>query len=117
MILRRPRYTEGVSSAASDVYKRQATYYQKHKQFSDILTSTFPPNSPGATKIRAAENCRLIFSAYSQSFELYCKVWMLTPKNLLNQSTMAHNRLFNPDLPNETIVLGFEPDWAVSKEL
>ncbi len=38
-------------------------------------------------------------------------------KNLLNQSTMAHNRLFNPDLPNETIVLGFEPDWAVSKEL
>jgi hypothetical protein len=30
---------------------------------------------------------------------------------------MAHNRLFNPDLPNETIVLGFEPDWAVSKEL
>ena len=94
-----------------------ATYYQKHKQFSDILTSTFPPNSPGATKIRAWENCRLIFSAYSQSFELYCKVWMLTPKNLLNQSTMAHNRLFNPDLPNETIVLGFEPDWALSKEL
>ncbi len=38
-----------------------ATFYQKHKQFSDILTSTFPPNSPGAAKIRSAETSRLFF--------------------------------------------------------
>ena len=25
-----------------------ATYYQKHREFSDILTATFPPGSPGA---------------------------------------------------------------------
>tara|TARA_A100001015_G_scaffold241321_1_gene275386 strand:+ start:664 stop:1248 length:585 start_codon:yes stop_codon:yes gene_type:complete len=94
-----------------------ATFYQKHKQFSDILTSTFPPNSPGAAKIRSAETCRLVFEAYGQSFEIRCKVWKLTPKNLLNQSTIAHNRLFNPELPGNTIVLGFEPDWSSSQEV
>ena len=94
-----------------------ATFYQKHKQFSDILTSTFPPHSPGAAKIRSAETCRLVFAAYGQSFEIRCKVWKLTPKNLLNQSTIAHNRLFNPELPGNTIVLGFEPDWSSSQEL
>ena len=31
-----------------------ATYYQKHREFSDVLTATFPPGSPGAKKIREA---------------------------------------------------------------
>lgn len=91
-----------------------ATYYQKAGEFSDILTATFPPKSPGAATIRAAENVTLVFQAYGQRFDLACKVWRLASRNPLYQSTIAHNRLFNPDIHPETVVLGFEPDWQRS---
>lgn len=88
-----------------------ATYYQKAAEFSDFLTATFPPASPGAATIREAETVRLRFDAYAQVFDLKCRVWRLKAQNPLYQSTMAHNRLFNPGLSEETEVLGFEPDW------
>jgi hypothetical protein len=91
-----------------------STYYQKPAEFSDILTATFPPGSPGAAKIHAAGNCTLRFDAYAQTFVLACKVWRLAPHNPLHQATMAHNRLFNPAIPPDTEVLGFEPDWPNS---
>lgn len=91
-----------------------ATYYQKPDQFSDILTATFPPGSKGAHSIREAGNCRLLFEAYAQTFDLACRVWVLAPHNPLHEATMAHNRLFNPALPSDTVVLGFEPDWTRS---
>ena len=91
-----------------------STYYQKPNEFSDVLTATFPPGSEGALTIRRAQSCRLEFEAYSQRFDLACKVWKLAPHNLLYQATMAHNRLFNPGMPPDTIVLGFEPDWSSS---
>jgi len=91
-----------------------ATYYQKAKEFSDILTATFPPGSPGAAAIRDADQVRLVFDAYHQTFELTAKVWRLAPHNPLHQATLAHNRLFNPTIPPDTVILGFEPDWAAS---
>jgi len=91
-----------------------SSYYQKHREFSDILTATFPPASPGAATIRAAGQCTLVFEAYTQRFDLVCKVWRLAPHNPLFQATIAHNALFNPALPPDTEVLGFEPDWAGS---
>ena len=91
-----------------------STYYQKHAEFSDILTATFPPKSEGAATIRGAEHVRLVFEAYAQRFDLNCKVWRLTDRNPLYQATIAHNKLFNPGLPPDTEVLGFEPDWAAS---
>ncbi len=91
-----------------------ATYYQKAAEFSDILTATFPPDSPGAERLRAAERVRLVYEAYAQVFDLSCKVWRLAAHNPLYQSTMAHNQLFNPSLHPETVVLGFEPDWPAS---
>ncbi len=87
------------------------TYYQKADTFSDILTATFPPKSEGAKKIRSAGQCRLDFTAYGQTFLLDCKVWKLTKNNSLHQATVWHNMLFNPNLPPDTVVLGFEPDW------
>ena len=92
-----------------------ATYYQKAREFSDILTATFPPGSPGARQIHEAGRCRLVFDGYGQRYELDCKVWRLAPHNLLYQATMAHNVLFNPGLPPDTEVLGFEPDWEASR--
>lgn len=92
-----------------------ATHYQKAAEFSDILTATFVPGSEGARRMRDAGTLRLRFAAYAQVFDLTCRVWKLVPRNPLYQATMAHNRLFNPALPHDTVVLGFEPDWATSK--
>ena len=91
-----------------------ATYYQKAKEFSDILTATFPPGSPGAARIRKAGKVRLMFDAYGQVYDIHCKVWKLAARNPLYQATIAHNQLFNPTLPPDTEILGFEPDWAAS---
>ena len=91
-----------------------ATYYQKAAEFSDILTATFPPESPGAAQIRESGEVRLVFEAYAQRFDLTCKVWRLAAHNPLHQATITHNKLFNPALPPGTEVLGFEPDWERS---
>lgn len=90
------------------------TYYQKSKEFNDTLTAVFPEDSPGAAKIRAAEQVILRFDAYAQKFELHCKVWNLAQKNALYQSTWWHNHLFNPDMSEQAVILGFEPDWDKS---
>ena len=89
-----------------------ATYYQKHRHFSDILTATFQRGSQGAAQIINAGRCRLVFEAYAQRFDLLCIVEALSQNNPLYISTLAHNRLFNPDLSGETQVLGFSPDWT-----
>lgn len=91
-----------------------ATYYQKPHEFSDVLTATFLPGSPGAATLRAAERAVLAFDAYGQRYDLHCRVWKLARRNPLHAATMAHNRLFNPALHPETEVLGFEPDWVAS---
>ena len=91
-----------------------ATYYQKASEFSDILTATFPPGSPGAATIREAQTVRLRFDAFAQVFDLTCRVWKLAPHNPLHQATIAHNQLFNPALAPDTEILGFEPDWDAS---
>jgi len=91
-----------------------ATYYQKAGEFSDLLTATFPPGSEGADALYKAKNVRLVFEAYAQTYDLQCKVWKLAAHNPLYQATMAHNMLFNPSLPPDTVVLGFEPDWHSS---
>lgn len=88
------------------------TYYQKATEFSDILTSTFSPASEGAREIRKAGHCHLVFEAYTQRYTLACKVWRLSEHNPLWQATYWHNMLFNPALPPDTIILGFEPDWS-----
>ena len=91
-----------------------ATYYQKFRQFSDVLSATFPPGSGGAAQLIEAGSCRLVFEAYAQRFDLECSVMPMAQQNALHQATMAHNRLFNRGLSAETIVLGFEPDWEKS---
>ena len=91
-----------------------ATYYQKAKEFSDILTATFQPGSEGAAAMRGAQHLTLTYEAYGQRYDVACRVWKLARKNPLYAATVAHNRLFNPALHPETEVLGFEPDWDAS---
>ena len=91
-----------------------SNYYQKYNEFSDVLTSTFSPNSKGAKKIYDKETCVLVFEAYSHRFEISCKVWRLAERNYFFQSTVAHNQLFNPSMHPDTMILCFEPDWKKS---
>ena len=91
-----------------------STYYQKHAEFSDILTATFKPNSTGAARIAASECCTLIFDAFNQKYEIDCRVWILGCEDPLHHSTIAHNILFNPLIHPKTIVMAFQPNWATS---
>lgn len=89
-------------------------YFQTPAEFSDMLTATFPPGSPGAEMLREAGRVTLGFAAYSQRYDLDCRVWRLAGHNPLWQATYWHNLLFNPNLPADTVILGFEPDWGRS---
>ena len=89
-------------------------YYQKFLQFSDTLTAAFSPNSPVAEAICAAKASSLTFENYGQRFDLDCTVSTLPKKNPLFQATWWHNKLFNPHLLPDTVILGFEPDWSRS---
>ena len=89
-------------------------YYQKPRQFSDTLTAAFSPDSPVAEVICAAKACSLTFDSYGQRFDLDCTVSTLTKRNPLFQATWWHNKLFNPHLLPDTVILGFEPDWSRS---
>lgn len=90
------------------------TYYQNAHEFSDTLTASFPPGSPGAAAIGEAGACTLAFDAYSQRFDLACAVRRLDTGHPLREATWWHNFLFNPNLPADTLVLAFEPDWERS---
>jgi hypothetical protein len=91
-----------------------SSFYQKHGEFSDIFTATFAPNSRGAKKIHEHGTCTAIFEAFNQRFDVKCKIWDLKESNPFYQSTIAHNKLFNPELHPSTIVLAFEPNWKES---
>lgn len=99
---------------ASAIQFFSAAYYQRHQEFSDILTSTFPPGSPGARQIANANRCVLTFEAYAQRFDLHCTVERLEQNGPLYRATTAHNFLFNPNLAFDAVVLGFKPDWQLS---
>ena len=107
------RRTEDVSQRRKSALTLfSETYYQKATEFSDVLTSTFLPGSEGAAALVRAGHCDLLFNAYQQEYHLSCKIWRLSQHNPLWQATYFHNMLFNPALPPDTTILGFEPDWA-----
>ena len=90
-------------------------YYQSSREFSDILTASFPPDSGTAATLLEHRECRLKFEQFSQRFDLHCTVRRLSGNNPLREATFWHNLLFNPRLPADCVILGFEPDWARSE--
>ena len=90
-------------------------YYQSSREFSDILTASFPPDSETAASLLEYRQCRLAFEQFSQRFDVHCTVRRLSRNNPLREATFWHNLLFNPRLSAESIFLGFEPDWARSE--
>ena len=90
------------------------TYYQKAREFSDVICAVFKPGSEGADAIRRAGQVTLSYSHYGQRFDIPTKVWKLSKKNAFYQATWWHNHLFNPDLEGNAVILGFEPDWEAA---
>ena len=90
-------------------------YYQSSREFSDILTASFPPDSETAATLLEHRECRLAFEQFSQRFDVHCTIRRLSPNNPLREATFWHNLLFNPRLRADSIILGFEPDWARSE--
>ena len=90
-------------------------YYQSSREFSDILTASFPPDSGTAAALLDHRECRLAFEQFSQRFDVHCTVRRLSPNNPLREATFWHNLLFNPRLSSDCVILGFDPDWSKSE--
>ncbi len=93
----------------------QSSYYQGADLFSDKLTALFYEPSEVANLLCTSGECVLEFAQYSQSYELVCKIRPLPEDDLSFQSTLWHNRIFNPHMPPEICVLEFSPQWQLSK--
>ena len=90
----------------------QAAYFQRPREFSDVMTALFGPGSEAAGRLATTGACRLNFEQYQQSFEIPCSVRRLAEREPGYQATYWHNALFNPNLPGKVEVLAFSPDWA-----
>lgn len=86
-------------------------YYQLPELFCDEMTAVFAPGSPTAAAILAARTVLLDFEQFSQRFRMFAGVRRLKTGEPGREASLAHNRIFNPNLPNESDVLGFKPQW------
>ena len=88
-----------------------SSYYQNAEGFAEELTALFGAESKLATRLAADAACTLGFEQNRQRFVLPCTVRELPESHPYWQATYWHNRLFNPRLPGDARVLGFQPDW------
>ena len=89
-----------------------ANYFQRPREFSDVMTALFAADSRLADELLKLGRCRLNFEQYTQSYRLPCGVVQFAEDDEHFQATFWHNRLYNPNLPAGVRVLGFEPDWS-----
>ena len=89
----------------------QAEYFSTEVAFSDQLTALFPAGSKTAAALVAMKRCLLDFDQWNQSWRLACKVKLLKSGDEAREHTLWHNRVFNPMIGNDAMVLGFTPDW------
>lgn len=93
----------------------QSEYYQDPQAFSNEMTAVFPAGSMAAANLVKAKRCLLEFSQWSQTFRLTTSVRELPASAPARAFTLAHNRVFNPNLPATASVLGFKPDWKTAQ--
>lgn len=114
------RFQVQKSQDARDVYERglgylQAEYFQQPKDFSERLTAALPPRSEIAAAMLAEKTCVLEFGQFRQFYRLTCAVFELAALDPMRDATLWHNRLFNPALPDDMVVLSFRPDWSAAE--
>ena len=99
-----------------DLYERaltylQADYFQQPTKFGDVLTAALPPKSELAAKLIRDGRCVLEFDQFSQHYRLPSAAFETEACEAIRDATLWHNRLFNPALPDDVLVLGFRPNW------
>lgn len=86
-------------------------FYQLPELFSDEMTAVFGVGSPSAGRLAKLKHVLLDFEQYGQSFRMFCKARKLPPKDQAREFSLWQTRAFNPNVPNESEVLAFRPDW------
>ena len=90
----------------------QADYFHQPETFSDRMTAILDAASTLAATLLAEKTCVLEFEQFSQIFRLSCAVRVLGEREEARSASLWHNRIFNPALPDDVIVLELKPDWA-----
>ncbi|MCB1379947.1 MAG: hypothetical protein KDK89_16505 [Alphaproteobacteria bacterium] len=88
-----------------------ADFYQLPELFSDEMTAVFGPGSETAARLMKLKEVLLDFDQFSQSCRMFCKVRKLGQSEDAREFSLWHTRVFNPNVSNEALVLGFKPDW------
>ena len=88
-----------------------ADFYQLPELFSGEMTAVFGAASLSVQALLKAKEVVLDFEQYAQSYRMFCKVRRLAVKDEARQSSLWQTRLFNPNVPNDAVVLGFTPEW------
>jgi hypothetical protein len=88
-----------------------AGYFQQPRNFSDVMTALFDPQSAIVARLLQHGRCILEFREYAQAWRVPCAVAELAADSDLYQATYWHNHLFNPNLPSGIRILSFTPDW------
>ena len=91
-----------------------ANFYQYPEAFSDEMTALFGLGSTLADALLAAGSCHLDFDHFNQRYRLPCHLREVAKETPAHQATYWHNALFNPTLPGDVRVIGFQPDWAAA---
>lgn len=86
-------------------------FFQLPELFSDELTAVFGAGSETAAMLVKSKEVLLDFEQYSQSFRMFCTVRRLTVRSPAREASLWQSRLFNPNVANAAVVLGFKPDW------
>ncbi|MFN4141080.1 hypothetical protein [Aestuariivirga sp.] len=86
-------------------------FYQLPELFRDEMTAVFAPSSPLAAQMVKLKEVLMDFEQYSQSYRMFAKVRQIGAKDEARDFSLWHARAFNPNIPNDSVVLGFKPDW------
>ena len=86
-------------------------YYQEPERFADTMTAVFAASSLMARRLLKIRECLLAFEQSAQRYTMFCAVRRLARGDAAREVTLSHNRMFNPALPSDSVVLAFKPDW------
>jgi hypothetical protein len=88
-----------------------AEYFQLPELFSEEMTAVFGASSDVAARLLKTKEVLLDFEQFSQSFRMFCKVRRMKDGSPAREASLWQSRLFNPNIPADSDVLGFIPDW------
>jgi hypothetical protein len=105
------RTNEAERAFAAGVSYLGGEYYQRPELFCDEMTAVFGADSAAAAAMLKAREVLADFAQFSQSFRMFCKVRRLGARDAAREASLWQARIFNPMIPNDALVLGFQPDW------